>query len=204
MLQRSLKILLAASMFTAACVTINVYFPEAAAEQAADRIIDTVQGSAAEQDTTNRSHVPDFDDALEGGHRVLLAAVNVLDVLIPVAHAQVDFDIDTPEIRALTDSMKNRFRQLRPFFDSGAIGLTSDAMIEIRDRNAVPLAQRNKLSQLVSAENSDRNALYKAIARANGHPEWENDIRRTFAERWVAKAGGGWYYRTAGGDWRQK
>ena len=208
MLRRSLKLLLAASVFAAACVTINVYFPEAAAEQAADRIIEDVWGPTPEADSDSQTHLLDIDHGLndvpDGAHMLLLVATNVLDVLVPVAHAQVDFDIDTPEIRALTDSMNKRFRQLRPFFDAGAIGLTSDAMIEIRDRNAVPLADRNKLSQLVSAENSDRNALYKAIAKANGHPEWENDIRKTFAQRWVAKAGGGWYYRTAGGDWRQK
>ena len=34
--------LLALSCLLAACVTVNVYFPAAAAEQAADRIIDTV------------------------------------------------------------------------------------------------------------------------------------------------------------------
>ena len=34
-------------------------------------------------------------------------------------------------------------------------------------------------------------------------PEWEKDIRETFAKRWVAKAQGGWYYK-AGGAWKQK
>jgi len=204
MLRLPLKMLVAASVFAAACVTINVYFPAAAAEQAADRIIEDIWGPALEEDANSQSHLLELDDGFDGRHAVLLAARNVLDVLIAPAHAQVDFDIDTPEIRALTNSMNKRFRQLRPFYQSGAIGLTSDAMIEIRDRNAVPLADRNKLRQFVAAENKDRNALYKAIAKANGHPEWENDIRNTFAQRWVAKAGGGWYYRTAGGDWQQK
>src|SRR5690606_17927730 len=36
--------LLFASLLVAACVTINVYFPAAAAEKAADRIIDDVLG----------------------------------------------------------------------------------------------------------------------------------------------------------------
>jgi hypothetical protein len=34
--------LLAAGLMLAGCVTINIYFPAAAAEQAADRIIDEV------------------------------------------------------------------------------------------------------------------------------------------------------------------
>ena len=129
----------------------------------------------------------------------------MVDVLVPPAHAQgsPDFDVDTPEIRAITKRMNQRFKQLRPFYKSGAIGLTGDALVELRDRNAVPLADRNKARQLVDAENKDRNALHKAIAQANGRPEWEPDIRKTFAQRWIARAGKGWYYRTTG-DWRQK
>jgi hypothetical protein len=30
-----------------------------------------------------------------------------------------------------------------------------------------------------------------------------DNIRRTFAERWVAKADGGWWYKE-GGTWKQK
>ena len=37
------------------------------------------------------------------------------------------------------------------------------------------------------------------------HPEWEADIRRTFARRWVERgAQGGWYYQDASGKWVQK
>ena len=41
------------------------------------------------------------------------------------------------------------------------------------------------------------------IARANGHPEWEADIRSTFARRWVANAPAGWWYQQDGA-WKQK
>jgi hypothetical protein len=47
MFRLPLKLLVAAYAFTAACVTINVYFPAAAAEEAADRIIEDVWGPAA-------------------------------------------------------------------------------------------------------------------------------------------------------------
>ena len=67
----------------------------------------------------------------------------------------------------------------------------------------MPLKDRNTVVQLVAAQNNDWNELYAEIARLNGHPEWQDSIRRTFAERWVAKADRGWYYRE-GGSWRQK
>jgi uncharacterized protein YdbL (DUF1318 family) len=131
----------------------------------------------------------------------------VLDHLIPAAHAQgsPNLDISTPQIRAITDSMQRRFPQLEPFFASGAIGMTADGMVAVRDVNAVPLAQRALVTRLVADDNRDRTALYAEIARANGHPEWEPDIRRTFARRWVARgAQPGWYYQDAGGSWKRK
>jgi uncharacterized protein YdbL (DUF1318 family) len=124
--------------------------------------------------------------------------------VVPAAHAQADIDISSPAIRALTASMKGRAGQLEPFYSSGAIGLTSDGQVEIRDPNAVALADRNRLRKLVADDNADRNSLYREIASANGHPEWEADIRSTFAERWIANARTGWYYKSKAGAWTQK
>ncbi|HNP62761.1 MAG TPA: DUF1318 domain-containing protein [Woeseiaceae bacterium] len=188
------------AVFIVACVTINVYFPEAAAVEAADRIIDKVRG---ESDTNTTSlALPQRDDNTP----VLLAiAQSVSSFLISDANAQssVDFDKPSPEKQALENSLAARFPSLRPYFDSGAIGLTDSGLIEFRDRNLVPLKDRNSVVQLVAAQNNDWNALYAEIARLNGHPEWQDSIRRTFAERWVAKADRGWYYRE-GGAWKQK
>jgi uncharacterized protein len=206
MRRHALKLLLAASVFAAACVTINVYFPAAQAERAADRIISDVWGNGPatpEGEPQGRLYEarPDLDLAAP----VLLASVAVLDFILPRAEAQqADFDIETPEIRALTASMNTRHRQLKPHYDSGAIGLTADGLVDIRDRNLVPLADRNTVRQLVDAENRDRNALYRAIAVANDRPDWEAEIRRTFAQRWVGRAESGWWYRTAAGNWEQK
>lgn len=201
-----LKLLLATTLFAAACVTINVYFPAAQAERAADRIISDVWGQQpdARPEGEPQGRIWGRDWSLEAVDGVRLASLGVLDFIVPRAEAQADFDIETPEIRALTASMNTRHRQLKPSYDSGAIGLTADGLVDIRDRNLVPLAERNAIRQLVDAENRDRNALYKAIAAANGRPEWEAEIRRTFAQRWVGRAESGWWFRTAGGAWEQK
>ena len=45
---------------------------------------------------------------------------------------------------------------------------------------------------------------YREIAAANGHSEWEADIRTTFAERWASKAPAGWWYQDESGAWKQK
>ncbi|NGX15566.1 YdbL family protein [Wenzhouxiangella sp. XN24] len=203
------NVLLAAAIFTAACVTINVYFPAAQAEKAADRIISDVWG----QDSAPRDSVPP-DEEPQGRLQspdgpfapvtmIRLAATGLLDIVVPRAEAQ-DIEIETPEIRALTGSMSARHQKLKPYYEAGAIGLTADGLLAIRDRNQVPLAERNTLRQLVEAENRDRNDLYRAIAEANDKPEWEDDIRDTFAQRWIDRASEGWWYRTAPGNWQQK
>ena len=113
--------------------------------------------------------------------------------------AAADLDINTPAISAIKNSMQSRHAQLASNYASGAVGLTKDALIAVRDATALPLKDRQGINGLVAAENSDRNALYKEIAVANGHPEWEGEIRSTFAQRWVQKAQAGWWYQDANG-----
>ena len=117
--------------------------------------------------------------------------------------AAADLEVNTPAIAALKASMQARHGQLSPFYGAGAIGLTKDGMIAVKDATAVPLSQRGSLSGLVSAENADRASLYKEIATANGHAEWQGDIQNTFAGRWIDKAQSGWFYQSGGG-WAKK
>jgi uncharacterized protein YdbL (DUF1318 family) len=204
-MRRVIPIKLALILLLSACVTVNVYFPAAAAEQAADKIIDKVTGQqpgAAQPQEAPTSYVPSHEPS------VLVAAVgHALEMLIPAAQAQAgaNLDISSPEIRAVTGSMQQRFGQLEKYFASGVVGLTSDGLIEVRDQNAVPLAERATVKRLVAEDNADRKTLYAEIAKANGHPEWEADIRKTFARRWVERgAKTGWYYQDSGGGWVQK
>lgn len=120
------------------------------------------------------------------------------------ALAQANLDIDTPAIRALTASMQQRHAQLLPYYRSGAVGVSRDGLVALHNANAVPLPQRAQVNALIAAENQDRLALYKEIARANGHPEWEADIRAKFGERWIAKAQPGWWVQEPNGAWRKK
>ena len=125
-------------------------------------------------------------------------------LLIPAAWADADLEINTPAIAAIKTGMRARHAELRPFYQSGAIGLTRDGGIAVHDAKLVPMAQSQKLNTLVAAQNKDRDALYREIAAANGHPEWEPQVRGTFAERWMQKAPAGWWYQNASGAWVQK
>lgn len=182
----------------AACVTINVYFPAAAAEKAADQIIDGVWGAQPGGTTKPESQVLPVSSA----GTLLLAA---LDFIVPPADAaEPNINVSSPEIQRLTASMEARHASLLPHYNSGAIGLTADGQVTARDPNLISLADRNKVRGLVADDNVDRQALYKQIAISNGQPAWEAEIRKVFAARWVAKASAGWWYQDASGAWKQK
>lgn len=185
-------LLLSALLVLAACVTINVYFPAAEAERAAREFVDDVIGRSGNgqppaEDENRGAHVPRFHFGF-----------------ISTAHAQADINIRTPAIQAIRARMRERFETLKPHFESGAIGMTADGRIAVRDPASLPLRERATLNQLVAEDNRDRDAVYREIAVANGHPEWEAQIRETFAREWIERAGAGWYYQGAGGTWTRK
>lgn len=189
--------LLMTTMLIAGCVTINIYFPAAQAEQAAEKIVEDILGKPAQGEDKGaaRSAESIFDRM----------ASAVLDFAVPRAEAaEPDFNVDTPEIRRIQAQMKARNRDLSPFYQAGAVGFGRDGLVAVRDQNAVSLKDRNRVRQLVEAENADRAALYRAIANANGHPEWESQVRQTFAGTWVKEAAQGWWYQDGKGQWRQK
>jgi uncharacterized protein YdbL (DUF1318 family) len=193
-------LILSTILVVGACVTINVYFPAAAAEKAAEKFVGDVLGEPEKDGFL-------FNPAVAPGQRVLLLAANgLMDFLIPSAQAQqAEIDINTPQINAIKARMAQRQRDnLNAFFDAGAIGFSNNGLVTIRDRAAVPLSDRRNLESIVADENRDRAAVYREIAVANGHPEWESDIQQTFARQWVSNARKGWYYQDDSGTWRQK
>jgi uncharacterized protein YdbL (DUF1318 family) len=184
------------------CVTINVYFPEAAAQKAADQFIGNVLDDAGQATpSASKQQKPATDSHGQPPSAMLL------DLLVPAAYAA-----DTPNIRiqtSTTEAISERSRErflglLGTLFDSGAAGFTNDGMVVMRDAAKVPLSQRAQASATVADENRDRMALYREIANANNHPEWEPQIRTTFAKGWIEKARAGWYYQDAAGAWQRK
>ena len=190
---------LCALLAAASCVTINVYFPAAAAERAAEKFVDDVLGETRDETRL-------LEPANAAPNAMLALVGGVLEVLVPSAHAQQpDFEINTPQINAIKSRMAQRQRQsLNAWFDAGAIGFTNDGLIAIRDRSAVSLDQRRNLESVVADENRDRRAVYREIAVANGRPEWQEEIQQTWAREWQRNARPGWYFQAPDGSWQQK
>ena len=196
-----------AAVMVTACVTINVYFPAAEAREAARQFVDKVIGEEPQPSTP-------VEDG-EGGPSAMLGPVTLRQLASRVdlyslvgigsAHAQSpDITIKTPAIQAIQARMASRFNStLRAGFDAGALGFASDGTIVVRDASKLELRDRVKIQQAVAEDNRDRNAVYREVAVANGHPEWESQIRQVFAKQWIASARSGWWYQSGGG-WKQK
>jgi len=192
MLKRSL---IAAAFFISACVTVNIYFPAAAIERAADQIVQETWGEPKEKNKT-----PPAPQSRSGS--VPMAALS----FVSEAHAQEpDINVSNPAIRALKDTIKQRSGAIKPYMDRGHIGIGRDGLLTLRSADGLNLKERAETRQLIEAENRDREALYAEIAKANGIAK-ENipRIKSIFARSWIDQAQPGWWIQDSQGNWRKK
>jgi uncharacterized protein YdbL (DUF1318 family) len=193
-----------ATLAMSACVTINVYFPAAEAQQAAEEFVGKVINGEqtpvpdAKPDDTKK---PMPQASLDSGFQFDPVGFFIGDAVAQ----EVDITIRTPAIQAIQNRMSERFTtSLRSHFEAGALGFSNDGLVVVHDATKLPLKDRVTVTQLVADDNRDRKAVYREIAVANGHPEWEEQIRDTFAKQWVRDAKAGWWYQTEAGAWKQK
>jgi uncharacterized protein YdbL (DUF1318 family) len=179
-----------------ACVTVNIYFPAAAVERAADQIVKETWGGPAE---------PVKKEQPQSGITRLRRAAALFH-FVDEAHAQeADINVSNPAIRALKDSIKNRSNSIKPFMDRGNVGITRDGLLTVRTSEGLNLKERAEVQQLVGAENRDREALYLEIAKANDiAKESVPKIKTIFAKSWIEQAQPGWWIQDAQGNWRKK
>ena len=205
-MRRWMGIPLAAVLVTA-CVTINVYFPAAEAKAAAKEFVEKVIGDDASTSTPPNDGKPGGQSASLTPTPSLQARIDWLSLVgigSAQAQSQPDITLKTPAIQAIQSRMAARFdAELRAAFDAGALGFVSDGTIVVRDAAKLALKDRVAVNQAVADDNRDRKAVYREVAVANGHPEWEAQIREVFARQWVASARSGWWYQS-GGAWKQK
>ncbi|MBN2372980.1 YdbL family protein [bacterium] len=184
----------------AACVTVNIYFPAAEVQKAADEIVGEVRGGGTDNTRT--------DEAPSGGgdkETMLRNRTNDFAIFVTAAYAAMDIEVTTPAIRSLKESLKNRFSGLRPFYESGRIGETNRGLIEARELQGLGLKEKSNLMRLVDDENKDRKLLYEEILKANNlGPEHMEEIQRIFSKSWQKSTPAGWWIQQEDGAWVMK
>lgn len=191
------RIVILTTLFVSACVTVNIYFPAAAVERAAEQIVKETWGGPAEPASTAPKP--------EGYNRYAPLRLAGL-YFIGEAHAQeADINVSNPAIRALKDSIRKRSSAIKPFMDRGSIGIARDGLLAIHSADGLNLKERAETKQLIDAENRDREKLYSEIAKANNiSRESIPRIKAIFAKSWLDQAHPGWWIQDAQGTWRRK
>ncbi len=192
MLKRTTFIL---AFIVSACVTVNIYFPAAAVERAAEQIVKETWGDLKVAPAPAPQSHNRFSPRL-------LAALS----FVSEAHAQeADINVSNPAIRAIKDSIKARSEAIKPFMDRGNIGIAADGLLVIRNTDGLNLKERAETKQLVDAENRDRENLYAEIAKANSiSNESIPKIKAIFAKSWLEQARPGWWIQDGQGNWKKK
>ncbi len=187
-----------AVLFFVSCVTVNIYFPAAEVQKAADKIVEEVRNKASEaQPKPEAVPTPGPSSRLDR-HRLFNFGAGL-------AHAEVNIDISTPAIRGIQASIKNRFPQLKPFYDKGAIGESNRGLVEARDTAGLNLQERSQVLRLIGEENGDRAALYRELAAANKlGQDSVPQIEKIFANSWRGKSQSGWWVQGDNGAWQKK
>jgi len=185
------------AFIVSACVTVNIYFPAAAVERAADQIVKETWGAPGEQPKPKS----------EPQSRNTFSPAAVVSVsFVEQAYAQdADLNVSNPAIRALKESIRVRSDASKPYMDRGNIGIAQDGMLALRSTDGLSLKERADTQQLIGAENRDREALYAEIAKANNiAKESIPRIKTIFAQSWIDQARPGWWIQDNQGNWKKK
>src|SRR6187431_799904 len=123
------RIILMALFFVSACVTVNIYFPAAAVERAADQIVKETWGGPT--GPTKATPGPQSNDSTPPEQSLSFGFINE-------AHAQeADINVSNPAIRALKDSIKQRSDAIKPYMDRGNVGIAQDGMLALRSTDGL-------------------------------------------------------------------
>ena len=174
--------------------------PCPAVGEAADTIVEEVWGEeeAAPEEPPIEGEPQSY---MEQGVRFVLTAIGPEEAVA----AEADINVTTPAIRALKASIADRAPSIKPYMDSGNVGIANDGLLSVRSTDGLNLKKKAELKRLIDAENKDRKALYSEIAKANNFPPDKiPDIQKIFAKSWIKQAKTGWAVQTSDGTWGKK
>ena len=135
---------------------------------------------------------------------IALLCFNSSIAIVLAATVEANLEIESPTIAVIKKSIAGRLPILKTRFEARSIGLTRDGLVEIMKPDNIHPTERRTVEILVEEDNKDRATLYREIARANGRPDWEADLKRTFGERWINRAPIGWMIEDTPGIWKKK
>ncbi|HBG04933.1 MAG: DUF1318 domain-containing protein [Geobacteraceae bacterium GWC2_58_44] len=221
-MKRFLRWLLTTACFLlAACavITVNVYFPEKAAKEAYKSLDEMLLKSGDNKPAPGETVPP----AMAPGDPQAKPQSRFFDEvpafsLLPAAHAadneaeQLAIELSSmPEVLKAYDDMSRRLPRLNELFGGGAVGLTNQGLVTVREKTKVTAQDE----AMITAENQDRKtvvmSMAKAILKLNKQKESKAAMDQvlpkaatTYADTKREAAQRGWWMQLQNGRWVQK
>jgi len=192
------------------CLTINVYFPEAAIRDLSRQIEEEVERQAAAKPGEPASERPASEpqDKKESAPKPEGLFESLLGVSPAFAQESevAAPEVTSPAIRRIIASRASRVAELDRYKSQGLIGENKDGLVEPRNLESVQdLKTRAEIQRLVKAENADREELFREIAAAKGVDLSQLPrIRETYAATLRDRAKPGEWIQMPDGTWKQK
>ena len=212
-------LLISACALLTACavITVNVYFPEKAAKEAYksldEMLLKTDEGKGAPgggAPSAPAEPKAKQQSSLLQGFKGLFVATEAYAADDEAEQLAVELS-SMPEVLKAYDDMSKRLPRLTQLLASGAVGLSNQGLISVRDKTKVTGTDEG----LVAAENQDRKtvvtAMAKAILKLNKQKESKAAMDQvlpkaaaTFADTKREAAERGWWVQLQNGRWVQK
>ncbi|MDU0458866.1 MAG: DUF1318 domain-containing protein [Geobacteraceae bacterium] len=204
-------------LVSCAIITVNVYFPEKAVKEAYKSLDEMLLKKEGEP-LPGGEKQPVVEPGLsQPGPQTSLPLVLPDFSFTSVAHAAENGDDlaielgSMPEVAAAYDEMSRRQSALGALFNSGAVGLTSQGLVTVRDKAKVGAPDE----ALVSAENRNRKTVISSMAKAilkitrqeatkAALDQTMGKAAATYAETKREAAKPGWWMQLQNGKWVQK
>ena len=203
----------------AACaiITVNVYFPEKAVKEAYKSLDDMLLKNEG-KNAPNADKQPAVEPKLpQSGPQSRQTDMLPDFSFTSVAHAAEnggDLAIELgsmPEVASAYAEMSQRLSALNVLFDSGAVGLTSQGLVTVRDKKKVTAQDEG----MINAENKSRKTVISSMAKAilkitkqeatkAALDQTMGKAAATYAETRRESAKPGWWMQLQNGKWVQK
>lgn len=129
----------------------------------------------------------------------VLLALLILATLVQANDTNV---LRTPALEALKQRMEYRLTELKPYHQNGAVGLSAQGYLVVRELEKLPLDKRARVKRLLSKENRDREAMLQAMDLMIPHMT-KTELRERQMPQWRALMPVGSWIENLG-KWQQK
>lgn len=193
-----------AAACTLACITINVYFPEAEVRNLSEQIEEAVRERAGRleisgPDSPEEEAPPTGGGAADSSSPPLRLAILLQASSVPRA------EVTSPAIERIIESRAARLAELERFKGLAVLGEGNDARLVLRSLDPLSeLRDRAQAQRLVKEENADREKLFQEIASIKAVDRTQLPrIRETYAATLRAHARKGDWIQLPSGEWAQ-